>query len=239
MPTIFRVEVYGIDAFEMKEDSDGETSRQREYYPTFPLCCHHKVLSATLPDAEAVMVRLLKETTDAYCAVITELAFGEDIRGNYVSKRAYDADGTLVDSTKCSSIFSEEWDDYRHFRGRMPEEIRFKKGDIVEVFNGDSVSLAVVVGLPPSVERCYNIAKRMCANKRNKEMTQQQWEQFCFKSGYILDDTDDCYTVVDGPGYINHQHRASWHLFKPRFPIPKHIEDKLRHDYQVTIEEIS
>jgi hypothetical protein len=54
-----------------------------------------------------------------------------------------------------------------------------------------------------------------------------------------LDDTDDCYTVVDGPSYKHHQHIPSWRVFKPRFPIPKHIEEKLHHDYQATIEEIS
>ena len=73
---------------------------------------------------------------------------------------------------------------------------------------------------------------------RDREMTQQQWEDFCFNRGYLLDDTDDCYTVVDGPGYIHHQHIPSWCVFKPHFPIPKHIEEKLHRDYQATIEEI-
>lgn len=240
-PTVFKVAVYGIDTLEMDQESengDKESPRHREYYPEFPLYCHHEVLAATLPDAEAMMRRLFQDVSKVYCAVVTELSFGEDIRSGYVSVRVYGSDGCLIDTSKCSSFFTEERDDYRHFRGRAPEEIRFEEGDIVEVFGGDSVSLAVVVGLPPSVERCFGIATRMCGNKRDREMTQQQWEDFCFNRGYLLDDTDDCYTVVDGPGYIHHQHIPSWCVFKPYFPIPKHIEEKLHRDYQATIEEI-
>ena len=34
----------------------------------------------------------------------------------------------------------------RHFRGRNAEQIRFQKGDIVEIYRGDEVKLAIVVG---------------------------------------------------------------------------------------------
>lgn len=240
-PTIFKVAVYDIDTFEMDqecENDDKESPGQREYYPEFPLYCHHEVLSPTLHDAEAVMMRLFRDVPNAYCAVITELPFGDDIRSDYISVRVYDNTGGFIDSSKCSSYFTEERDDYRHFRGRSPEEIRFEKGDIVEVFCGSSVCLAVIVGLPLSVECCYSLATRMCGNKRDREMTQQQWEDFCFNRGYPLDDTDDCYTVVDGPGYIHHEHIPSYCVFKPHFPLPKHIEEKLHRDYQATIEEI-
>ena len=240
-PSVFKVAVYGIDTIEMDQESENgdiESPRHREYYPEFPLYCNHEVLSATLHDAEAMMMRLFRDVPNAYCAVITELPFGDDIRSDYVSVRVYDNNGSLIDTSKCSSFITEERDDYRHFRGREPEEIRFEEGDIVEVFGGDCVSLAVVVGLPPSVEFCFGIATRMCgSNKRNREMTQQQWEDCCFNRGYLVDATDDCYTVVDGPGYIHHEHIPSWCVFKPHFPIPKHIEEKLHHDYQATIEE--
>ena len=71
------------------------------------------------------MMRLFRDVPNAYCAVITELPFGEDIRSDYVSVRVYGSDGSLIDTSKCSSFFTEERDDYRHFRGRAPEEIRF------------------------------------------------------------------------------------------------------------------
>ena len=127
-PTIFKVAVYDIDTFEMDQESENgdiESRAQSEYYPEFPLYCYHEVLSATLHDAEAMMMRLFRDVPNAYCAVITELPFGEDIRPGYVSVRVYGSDGSLIDTSKCSSFFTEERDDYRHFRGRAPEEIRF------------------------------------------------------------------------------------------------------------------
>jgi hypothetical protein len=71
-----------------------------------------------------MMMRLFRDVPNAYCAVITELPFGDDIRSDYVSVRVYDNNGSLIDTSKCSSFITEERDDYRHFRGREPEEIR-------------------------------------------------------------------------------------------------------------------
>lgn len=127
-PTIFKVAVYDIDTIEMDQESengDKESPRHREYYPEFPLYCHHEVLAATLPDAEAMMRCLFQDVSKVYCAVVTELPFGDDIRSDYVSVRVYDNNGGLIDSSKSSSFFTEERDDYRHFRGRNPKEIRF------------------------------------------------------------------------------------------------------------------
>ena len=106
-PSVFKVAVYGIDTIEMDQESENgdiESPRHREYYPEFPIYCYHEVLSATLHDAEAMMMRLFRDVPNAYCAVITELPFGDDIRSDYVSVRVYDNNGSLIDTSKCSIL---------------------------------------------------------------------------------------------------------------------------------------
>lgn len=127
-PSVFKVAVYGIDTIEMEQESengDKESHGHKEYYPEFPLYCYHEVLAATLPDAETMMRCLFQDVSKVYCAVVTELPYGEDIRPGYVSVRVYGSDRILIDTSKCSSFFTDERDDYCHFRGRAPEEIRF------------------------------------------------------------------------------------------------------------------
>lgn len=59
------------------------------------------------------MRRLLATACDAYCAIITELPFGEDVRSGYVSVHVYGSDGGMIDCSKCSGYFNEARDDYR------------------------------------------------------------------------------------------------------------------------------
>ena len=80
-----------------------------------------------------------------------------------LSERVYDGEGKQIDRSYCCSHFSIYYPGVcdlpaydRHpdetFRGRSAEQIRFKKGDIVEVYRGDEVKLAIVVAflLDPS-----------------------------------------------------------------------------------------
>ena len=71
-PSVFKVAVYDIDTFEMNQESendDKESPGQREYYPEFPLYCHHEVLSPTLHDAEAVMMRQVIDFPKCSCVI--------------------------------------------------------------------------------------------------------------------------------------------------------------------------
>ena len=248
-PTIFKVVVYGIDTSERSQESengDNESPKKREFYSEFPLYCFHEVLSSTLSDAEAIMMRLLQDVANAYCAVITELPFGEDIHSDYVSSRLYDACGVLLEQSLCSSYFNEERDDYRHFRGRTPEQTRFAKGDIVEVRYGNAVELAIVVGVPASVEWCYQYGLRVMNHMRKRcpGMSEDELGRLAFSKWYMLDDTDDSYTVINQPAqaynysngkqefYWPHDHVSGQCLMKPRFPIPKQIEKEFSTYYQ-------
>ena len=80
-----------------------------------------------------------------------------------LSERVYDGEGKLIDQSYCCSRFSIYYPGVcdspaydRHpdetFRGRNAEQIRFQKGDIVEVYRGNEVKLAIVVGTPLTTE---------------------------------------------------------------------------------------
>lgn len=262
-PTVFRIRAYlvdidavdeksGITEDEQRTLSDEELERRRIYYPTLELNRYHEFYAQNLTDAETI----IKEQADAlpkqnyivYCFVVDELPFGENSFADYVSSRTYDADGTLLDMSLCSTFFNDERDDYRHFRGRTPEQLRFHEGDIVEVFSSNlkQVELAIVASVPFSVERCYRYALRGVKiwRNRNQELNEKELTRLCFNEWYMLDDSDDTYAVIVGPADIYtdsdgkqwphwpHRHASGLCLFKPHFPIPEDIQCSLLNYYQ-------
>lgn len=208
-PTIFLVEVVSI------ADLPG---KKRQHYPRYRTSIYSEALANTLEEAEALImadVARRKEGCDepVFCYYVTEKPLGKVIyRREYFSKRMYDARGMLQEKSYCSSLcYTEGAVSDNKFYGHPGDTVRFNVGDIVAVCRGDEVSLAVVVGTPPSVERCREIFNR------------------CEKRGepYPLDDTDDCYTVIDGPGYSYHDHISTLNVFAPHFPVPPYMERRL------------
>ncbi len=168
----------------------------------------------TFEDAENFIREIISDETDAYADtyafIITQLAVGEKHWSPRGASWLYDYKGNLIDYC----ITTCEEDPYKSaFFGRSAERMRFKKGDIVEVLSRDSVNLAVVAADGPSVEwfwGLYNRSKDKCG-------------------GYFADASDDCYYIIDGPGYAFHSHAPALSLMKPRFPIPEDVRDFFRH----------
>ena len=252
--TIFRITVVTIDTWSLdfsdlnkitEEDyeaiqalSDEEREARRMYYPSFSVedVCR-KAYADTLEDAEQMVQRIATEVQDVYCIYVTEYPLNELLCwvGNYVTERVYGPDGKKIDERLFCDSFTDARDAFRHYRGRLPEQIRFKEGDIVEVLRGNKVTLEVVVGVPASVDWCYQYALKGLNSKYNPGKTDAEREQWAFGRGYMLDVTDDSYTVVDGPRYDYHDHPDALRVFAPRFPIPAEVEQKLRSDYEAII----
>lgn len=115
-----------------------------------------------------------------YAYVVTEIPLGlethEDVLGENLSTRIYLPDGSLwgentyADFIPASSHADEYnyWGKRNMFWGRKPEEIKFKRGDIVEVmgypgnrFWGNcSVNLAMIVKVPPTVDEVAAMRKK-------------------------------------------------------------------------------
>ena len=148
---------------------------------------------------------------DTFCYYISEIPLGLlHYDRECLSQRVYDGEGKLIDQSYCCSRFSIYYPGVcdlpaydRHpdetFRGRNAEQIRFQKGDIVEVYCGDEVKLAIVVGTPLTTEWIW---ERNQAVKDKRGLDELPY-----------DETDDSYTVIDGPGYEYHDHVPSLYVF--------------------------
>lgn len=146
-------------------------------------------------------------------------------RTNIQSDRTYTADGQINDICLLDSMCR------RHFKGRTPEQIRFKPGDIVEVIDGWSAELCVVWHAQPTVDdyaryhqRCLEAYKKIC-RKQGVEYN----EKHC---PFQWDCTDDSYTVyLLGEG-DTHFHPSSTAVFRPTMPVSKHLQAKFMAKYE-------
>lgn len=220
--TIFHITTVDIDT-------------EQSNYPAFSVNKYGShAYAESLESAELLVHQFAEGIENLYCIYVTEYPMCERLcfGGNYVSQRVYGPDGTLIEQHLFCDFFTDERDKFRHYRGRLPEQIRFKEGDIVEVLQGDEVTLQVIVGVPPTVEWCYRYALRGLDTKYNPGKTDAEREQWAFEDGYMLDITDDSYTVIDGPDYDYHSHPDALCIFAPRFPIPANVEQALKGYYE-------
>lgn len=269
-PTLFRVRIYlvntrsideasGIDIDEKESLTAEEIEQRRVYYPTFNLNHYQEYFAQDLAQAETLVKEQAAEQAEqgdvVYCFVVDELPFGINVFREYVSSRIYDASGKLLDQSHYCTNYDIEHDDYCHFRGRTEEQLRFKEGDIVEVFNDyhERVEIAIVVNVPPSVEWCYRYGLRGVKlwGKYNPELGEEELTRKCFNEWYGLDFTDDSYTVINEPAEIHlspdgkqelcwpHDHVNSLRIFKPHYPIPEELERQLKEYYQQYMSQIS
>lgn len=207
--------IYRLEHIGMVENSvkypEFETRSNEYYFHTFG-------------EAENFIREIISDETDAYADtyafIITQLAVGEKHWSPRGAMWLYDYKGNLIDYC----ITTCEEDPYKSaFFGRSAERMRFKKGDIVEVISRDSVNLAVVADEGPSVEwfwRLYN---------RTKDD----------RGGYFADESDDCYYIIDGPGFAYHSHVSPVALMKPRYEIPNDVKAFFEHCLEVSDQENS
>ena len=230
IPAIFKLEVIKIEEL---------PDNKRSHYPKYKVKPYASsyAIAPTLEEAEALMRKdigyrkKMKEEDDypmdTFCYYISEIPMGlMHYERECLSQKMYDGEGNLIDKTYCSSGFSiyypgicDSPEYERHpdeiFHGRSEDKIRFHRGDIVEVYCGDEVKLAIVVGTPLT--------------------TQFVWERIpsLKKRGIGIDDmpydeTDDTYTVIDGPGYEYHDHISSMHVFAPHYHVPLYLQRRFK-----------
>lgn len=229
IPAIFQLEVI---------ETDGLGEGKLSHYPIYQVRTYSRAYATTLEDAERLMRQDIlyrkrqKETDDwmqdVFCYYISEKPLGIMLsNGEYLSQRMYDAEGSLIDTSLCSTGFRtyspnicnmSEYDrnEDETFHGRPEEQIRFHKGDLVEVLMGHEVKLAVVVGTPPTTE---------WISKKRKEIQDRMGSKVM---PFEFDISDDSYTVIDGPGYDYHDHVSTMQVFAPHYPIPHDIHEKYK-----------
>jgi hypothetical protein len=139
------------------------------------------------------------------------------------------------ETVRCRTV--EEYQRKGMFPGRRPEDIRFKEGDIVEVFGEfrmwNTVNLGIVAGTPPTLQE---------AQEWDKPYDEEALAAECRWHG---DYSDDKYTILTGDNVYNFREGddaeycyESWsngtYIFPARLPVPETLRKSLTmalHDF--------
>lgn len=214
--------VHSLIEIDIIDDPDETLS----LYPEFRIsrCC--KGIFSSMAKAEAALQSCVSNNeTDIYCFKIYELPLDctSDLGSlDYpacIREYLYGPEGGILEHTTCSSLNDDIGTEYGHYLGKPKSQLRFKKGDIVEVIGADTVHLAIVPHDPVDTNRCYELYRRARNETKHR----------C----YILDYSDDQVAVVDGPEYGNHSHTQLCDIMVPRFPITEEMRRKYE-DYLVS-----
>lgn len=123
----------------------------------------------------------------------------------------------------------------RHFKGRTPEQIRFRPGDIVEVIDEWGAELCVVGHAQPTTEdyasyrkRCWEDCMKDCQKSCRDKSVEVKEENCIFHWDY----SDDCYLVYSLGEGDTHFHPESPKVFRPTKPVPKALLEKLKAKYE-------
>lgn len=209
--------------FELKSIKlDGE----KQHYPLRKVYDRVKSVYSSLEKAEEAMREIVakekaekaecEQEEDDYCNY--DSTFGYVIYEMQLDKvfapwlafsiRTYTKDGELND--ECCWIDRENVGELLPFCGRPEEKIRFKVGDIVEVWHGNTVELEIVAGLPISCK---------------------EYEEGWKERKVELDASDDCYLTYSLGAGDTHGHPQSDALFVPT----KKVSAKLKHQLRVKL----
>lgn len=173
--------------------------------------------------AEEVIQYYVGIHNNVYRFIISEIPMTGLANGEIRNEWVYDGKGRLIDN----SLASMHHYDHGKFYGRPYERIRFKPGDLVEWFDGDdTVTLGVVVGLPPTIEHCWERMKQVFEDKHFADVPNKE-------EAYIYDFTDDCYTVIDTPDYMaSHEHVAAHYVAIPSIPVTQELRERYAKVYK-------
>lgn len=227
---------------------------KRNPYPEFKTFPVSAALLDSVEEAESILLKEdiiegvfaedLYEKT--YSHVISELPVGLkfQIKDN-LSERVYLPDGQLWSIRNhniiwCADAISPKYleSDFEkllttmgRFEGRDPEEIRFKKGDIIEMFTpmmgyGGRVELAIVVDTPPTKE---DIKERMVLYQNKRPPRHLRDRGFI---GARFGSHDDAYFVISDckwkDSYLYPTPCPTQYAMKPRFDISSEIQTQMQ-----------
>ena len=160
---------------------------------------------------------------------ITEYELDVKVWNSTQSVRTYTADGQPNDECLLDTACE------RHFKGRTPEQIRFRPGDIVEVIDEWGAELCVVGHAQPTTEdyvsfrkRCWEDCMKDCQKSCRDKSVEVKEENCIFHWDY----SDDCYLVYSLGEGDTHFHPESPKVFRPTKPVPRALREKLKAKYE-------
>lgn len=161
---------------------------------------------------------------------ITEIELDTEAWGDMQSVRTYTAAGEPNDECLLDDMCE------RHFKGRTPEQIRFRPGDIVEVINEWKAELCVIGHTQPTTEdyaryrqRCWEYCGKDCSKPSCCDKSIEYKEENCL---FHWDYSDDCYLMYSLGEDDTHFHPESPKVFRPTKPVSKALQEKLKAKYE-------
>jgi len=197
---------------------------EKPKYPDFEVHKHTISYFSSLDKAEQAIKKYIKEKhadkvfgfridevlLDKYLDYSEPQSFFSEPK----SWRTYLSDGSFWDESIALSMWYENgkpWKEY--FAGRPAEKIRFKKGDLVEVYNGEKVFLMKVGHLPHTPEEAQQYIERIQKKYPNiPELVPDNYEP------------EDMYYVIDEFG--RHDHPKPCMVFPARLKINKKLREQ-------------
>lgn len=146
---------------------------------------------------------------------------------NLMTIRTYTKDGMLND--EWADDVEDDSGEAKLFYGRPAEKIRFKVGDIVEVWQGGRAELCIICYLPPSTQEYEEKKqKRMekLSQERRKELLEDRFNVDRIIMGW--DSSDDSYLVYSLGRDDTHSHPDPTSVFAPVKRVPASLKRKLR-----------
>lgn len=201
-----------------------------EYYPTFKEAHASLMTGDKIDDCEGC-------TTFGY--QISRLGFGPlGTRDFYVQYWTFDSHKQVYDHSSCSSYHWNQPGVYGKFLGRLPDEIYFKEGDIVEIPTSKAEdkgkwysTLGVVIGLPRSVKEVWNLVEDILNEHLAKGNTVESFFDKPDQDGvdgeeyfilYAPCDESLCYATFRHPIEVR----------PPTFPVPEEARTVLMKYYK-------
>ena len=252
-PSIYRVDIFRIvdpngnkltDVLAAEDDinhsleSDLKQIDESEgtvYYPQYKVNKSESYIFPTFDDA----IRFINSeivssdnNNQIFCIGVHELPFGKNVISDCCKREwVFDCEGNILEQSVCSSLMEDLDKPEGNFWGRPKNSIRFKLGEIVEVFDKErwEVRLAVIVALLNDIDSCWSEYQKVMATCELEGVGTEKAD-----SNYWLYAGNDCYSVAYGTDFPNDCGYANTtDVFIPHFSIPDELRTHLLNAYEI------
>ena len=188
-----------------------EINRESNWYTTKEKAV--KFLRKYIKEAEAHYYKRI------HSAVIERIPANIPVEnGGQLEWWLYDSAGCEIDHSVCAWELNNDPKFQDAYLGRKQEEIRFDRGDIVEIIHDDKVVLSVLSGLPGSIDEMWNIYQDRF-NRESVELDER------IMRGEFYDSMADMYYYLRVDG--NDLDEVPNDVTAPLFEIPAEAQEEL------------